>query len=268
MGSPGGCGRRMASVAEYRSGDHRHFSAAPEAPPAFDGFRIAHIADLHNARFGPGHCRLLAQLRAAKPDLIAITGDMIDARRTDLDCALQLARAAVDIAPCFYVMGNHEARIPAYPKFEQGLLEAGVQVLRNREYSLERNGAWLSILGIDDPAATEGFQETLQTLSSQARGFRLLLSHRPERFEAYCAAHMDVVLCGHTHGGQVRIPFLGGIIAPHQGFFPDYDSGVYTDGDTSMIISRGLGNSLCPLRVNDPPELVLAELHCSPSSHQ
>lgn len=231
-------------------------------PSPFDGFRIAHITDFHNTTFGKDHHRLLKAIKAAKPDIIAITGDMIDARRTDLPCALGFAAEAVKIAPCYYVIGNHEARIPSYPEFEVGLRKVGVQVLRNDSIQLEREGEYLTMIGIDDPAASDSFAEDIFRMQKAARGFTLLLSHRPERFETYCAAGVHLALCGHAHGGQVRIPFIGGVIAPHQGFFPKYDSGVYTKGDTRMILSRGLGNSLCPLRVNNRPELIVAELCC------
>lgn len=241
-----------------------HISLAhPALPEHFDGFRIAHITDLHNTRFGQNHKHLLTHLMEAQPDIIAITGDMIDARRTDINCALEFATIAVTISPCYYVMGNHEARIPQYPEFERGLRDVGVQVLRNETVRLEHDSECLTIIGVDDPAATEGFADTIATLRRKARGFTVLLSHRPERFETYCEANVDLALCGHAHGGQVRLPFIGGVIAPHQGFFPKYDSGLYTRGPTNMILSRGLGNSLCPLRVNNRPELVVVELHHS-----
>ena len=229
-------------------------------PRAFDGFRIAHITDFHNTTFGKHHHRLLRHLQAAKPNLIAITGDMLDARRTDIPQALSFADEIVKIAPCYYVMGNHEARIPDYPVFEAGLRKRGVHVLRNEIAELEREGEYLTVIGMDDPTATEDFAAELLQLRHNARGFTLLLSHRPERFETYVGANIHLALCGHAHGGQVRIPFIGGVIAPHQGWFPKYDSGLYTKGETRMILSRGLGNSLCPLRVNNRPELIVAQL--------
>jgi len=231
-------------------------------PRPFDGFRIAHITDFHNTTFGKDHHRLVARLKAAKPDIIAITGDMLDARRTDIPQALSFAAEAVKIAPCYYVMGNHESRIPSYPVFEAGLRKTGVQVLRSESVQLEREGEYLTIIGSDDPSLSDTFAEDIIRMQKAARGFTLLLSHRPERFETYRAAGVHLALCGHAHGGQVRIPLIGGVVAPHQGFFPKYDSGLYQKGDTRMILSRGLGNSLCPLRVNNRPELIIAELCC------
>ena len=126
-------------------------------PHAFDGFRIAHITDFHNTTFGKDHHRLLNALRKANPHIIAITGDMIDARRTDIPQALSFAEEIVRIAPCYYVMGNHEARIPDFPVFEKGLRECGVHVLRNESVCLERDGEYVTVIGLDDPAASEHF---------------------------------------------------------------------------------------------------------------
>lgn len=230
---------------------------SPAAPEAFRGFRIAHISDWHNAAFTE---RLALAVQEAKPDIICITGDMIDARRTNIPRALDTAKALTAIAPCYYVTGNHEERIPSYPRFEEGLRALGVFVLHNEAVTLGRGGDALTILGADDPGRRAEFPDTLRQLREQAEGFSLLLCHRPEKFPLYCEVGFDLVLTGHAHGGQVRIPGIGGVIAPHQGFFPKYDGGLYTDGTTNMVLSRGLGNSLCPLRVNNRPELVVVEL--------
>ena len=233
---------------------------SPALPPAFDGFRIAHISDLHNDELGKNHRDLVRALQKAQPDIIAITGDMIDARRTNIPCALRFAKQALEIAPCYYVMGNHEARIPVYPELEHGLVHLGVTVLRNDTATLQRGDAAITMIGLDDPSITPNFHQILWELAQSTENFKLLLCHRPEEFHSYCKANIHLALCGHAHGGQVRIPFVGGVIAPHQGWFPYFDSGLYTYNQTNMIVSRGLGNSLCPLRVNNRPELVIATL--------
>lgn len=233
---------------------------SPRLPKAFHGLRIAQVSDLHNDLFGVDYCRLVRSLEQAKPNLIAITGDMLDARRTNIPRALLAAEKMLTVAPCLYVKGNHEARIPSYPIFEKGLLETGVHVLRNRSFDIERNGEKLTVIGMDCPYGDPDYPAFLYDIRSRSDNFTLLLSHHPEEFDAYTQIGMDLVLCGHTHGGQVRLPLLGGVIAPHQGFFPKYDAGLYEQGSTRMIISRGLGNSLCPLRVNNRPELVVVEL--------
>lgn len=234
--------------------------ASPALPRSFDGLRIAQVSDLHNDSFGLDNVRLMRSIRGARPHFIAITGDMLDARRTNIPRALNAAQQMVRIAPCIYVKGNHEARIPQYPVFEEGLRAAGVVVLRNESITVERGGAQLTILGMDCPYGDPDYPAFLYRLGREAKGFKLLLSHHPEQIDVYSDVGMDLALCGHTHGGQLRLPKIGGIIAPHQGFFPKYDAGVYQKGRTKMIISRGLGNSLCPVRVNNRPELVVAEL--------
>lgn len=240
---------------------------SPLLPEKWDGFRIAQVSDLHNAEMGPGNEKLLQLLREAKPDLIAITGDMIDSRRTDMDIALDFAGEAMKIAPCCYVTGNHEARFDkaVLASFEDRLRALGVTVLRNDQLVLEKEGQSLIIVGMDDPdfidkKTAHMAPQVLELLESGR--FEILLTHRPEMFEDYVAAGADVVLAGHVHGGQIRIPYLGGVFAPHQGFFAQYDAGLYADGQTQMVVSRGIGNSLFPFRVNNPPEVVLIELKC------
>ena len=151
-------------------------------PRSFDGFRIAHITDLHNTRFA----KLPALVTEAKPDIIAITGDLIDARRPGMDAALDTIQQLLHIAPCYYVMGNHESRIPEYPALETALQQLGVYVLRNEAIELERSGEYLTVIGVDDPSISPDFADTVSTLRGSARGFTLLLSHRPERFAALC----------------------------------------------------------------------------------
>ena len=235
---------------------------SPRLPRAFHGLRIAQVSDLHNDLFGMDYCRLVQALKQAQPHFIAITGDMLDARRTNIPRALLAAEKMLAVAPCLYVKGNHEARTPGYSLFEEGLLRAGVHVLRNRSVTLEHKGEALTVIGMDCPYGDPEYPAFLYRLHREAEGFTLLLSHHPEEFDVYRDIGIDLALCGHTHGGQVRLPKLGGVIAPHQGFFPKYDAGVYEQGRTRMIISRGLGNSLCPLRVNNRPELVAVELRC------
>lgn len=237
---------------------------SPNIPETFDGWRIAHISDLHNAQLGEDNGRLLALLEKAAPDIIVITGDLVDCHHTDLELAVSLAGEAMKIAPCFYVTGNHEATLAddEYLKLEDALSDRGVKVLHDEALSMEKDGQSVRLIGIDDPEFGEKKDraEALQSLSVH-EAFNILLTHRPELFEKYCAAGIDLVFGGHAHGGQFRIPFVGGLYAPGQGLLPEYDAGLYADGDTQMILSRGIGNSLIPLRFNNRPELILAILH-------
>lgn len=238
-------------------------------PQEFEGFRIAQISDLHNEVFGTGNGELLTLLAGTRPDIIVITGDLIDSRRTDVSAALEFVRGAVEIAPVYYVAGNHESRLPEeFWMLERCMENLGVSVLRGERTLLTREGAAIALIGVDDPTFQDKdsanwpgiVEEELGKLREEGL-YSILLIHRPELLETYARAGMNLVFSGHAHGGQVRIPFVGGVIAPNQGFFPQYDGGLYTMGDTQMVVSRGLGNSLCPLRVNNRPEIVLAELH-------
>lgn len=237
-------------------------------PDAFDGYRIAQVSDLHNAEFGGGNQRLLDMLREAEPDMIAITGDLIDSRKTNIAVALAFAEEAVRIAPCYYVSGNHEARVPEYRELKAGLEAAGVTVLDDARVEIEISGKSITIIGVNDPSFLADYltsdaavmDRKLSELSSEDASFTILLSHRPELFDTYAVHDMDLVLTGHAHGGQFRLLLIGGLIAPNQGLFPKYDDGLYSEENTNMIVSRGLGNSIIPFRFNNRPEVVLIEL--------
>lgn len=240
-----------------------------ELPNSFNGFRIAQVSDLHNAEMGKDNEKLISMLKDAAPDIIVITGDMIDSRNTKVDVALNFAEQAVKIAPCYYVTGNHEARVDEYIDLKDGLLELGVIVLEDARVDIELSGETITLIGVDDPSFQTdylfGDDETvmkskLNELTSEDDGYTVLLSHRPELFEIYVESGVDLVFSGHAHGGQFRLPFIGGVAAPNQGLFPKYDEGIYTEGNTNMVVSRGVGNSIIPFRVNNRPEVILIEL--------
>ena len=241
--------------------------ASAALPDEFNGFRIVQISDLHNAEFVED---IAALVNSAEPDIIVITGDIVDANHTDIDTALRLVEMAADIAPCYYVTGNHESWISEYAEMEAAITGMGVTVLRNEKSTIECNGAEIALLGVDDPVfMNDGWEVAddaamlrpiLDALTADEERFMLLLSHRPELFELYAELGIDLAFTGHVHGGQFRLPFVGGLYGPDQGFLPEYDAGLYTDGDTSMAVSRGIGNSVFPIRFNNRPEIVLVEL--------
>lgn len=259
-------GNRTVEVTEYTI-------SSAEVPTVFHGYRIVQVSDLHNAEFGEDNGELLHIIKSSEPDMIVLTGDFVDSRHTDIDIALRFAEKAVHIAPVYYVTGNHEARIQKsgqYAKLKDGLLGCGVVVLENECVTLTKQDAQIHLLGLQDPAFggsvssiyTDGssLKQQLETLCSESAGYTILLSHRPELFDIYTDCNVNLVFSGHAHGGQFRLPFIGGLIAPGQGLFPQYDAGLYNERDTDMIVSRGLGNSLFPFRVNNRPELTVVEL--------
>ena len=238
-------------------------------PSAFNDFRIVHVSDLHNATFGEDNSKLLEMIKAAEPDIIAVTGDVVDSRRTNTVIAADFLKEALTIAPVYYVTGNHEFRIAQTESFIEEVKSLGVTVLENESLTLAKGNDSITLCGIDDPtfageylADEEAYViarhlEELQKKDS----FSLLLSHRPEFFELYAEYGFDLVLSGHAHGGQFRLPVVGGFIAPGQGLFPEYDSGFYEKNSTSMIVSRGLGNSIIPLRIFNRPEIITVVLN-------
>ena len=239
-------------------------------PEAFDGYRIAHVSDLHNTEMGKDNEKLLDMLQEADPDIIAITGDIIDSRNTDIDVALQFTKDAMEIAPCYYVTGNHEARVSEYDELKEGMIELGVVVLEDGRIELEQSGETITLLGVKDPSFQTDYlfgdsetvmQSKLQEIVNEEDSYTILLSHRPELFEVYTESKVDLVLSGHAHGGQFRLPFVGGLVAPNQGLFPKYDAGLYTEENTNMIVSKGIGNSILPFRFNNRPEVILIDLY-------
>lgn len=243
--------------------------SSKRVPENFDGFCIVQISDLHNTQFGDDNGKLLAIIQQQEPDMIAITGDIIDCYNTDLDMAVSFAREAVQIAPCYYVTGNHENRLADYEGFKQQLQDAGVTVLDNSSVKLERDGDLITLTGVMDIAFLKEdisddedlvMYTALQELCREETQYRILLSHRPGQFEVYAEYKLDLVLTGHMHGGQFRIPGIGGLYTPSDGFFPEYDAGLFQSGNTQMVVSRGLGNSIFPLRINNRPDVVVIRL--------
>ena len=239
-------------------------------PQVFDGFRTVQVSDLHNAEFGEGNSKLLELLSRTDPDIIVLTGDLIDSRNTDIEIALAFAQEAMKIAPVYFVSGNHEARVSEYEDLKMGLAEAGVIVLENQIVEITREGDSITLMGIDDPSFQESYlfgdaegvtKQAIESLQRESDGYTILLSHRPELFDLYVETEMDLVFSGHAHGGQFRLPFIGGLVAPNQGFFPKYDAGLFSEENTNMIVSRGVGNSIVPLRFNNRPEIIVVMLN-------
>ena len=234
-------------------------------PKEFEGFNIVQISDLHNKMFGEGQKRLLEKILRAKPDIILVSGDLIDRRRYDLEKAMVFIRGAVKIAPVYYVAGNHEAWSGEYETIKSSLKIGGVKVLDDEKLDIERDGSTIEILGLRDPAFltstySDGtdisiLEKSLKSLANKDK-FQILLSHRPELFSTYSQYDIDLSFTGHAHGGQFRIPSLGGLLAPNQGFFPKYTSGSHKIDESTMIVSRGLGNSIVPIRIFNRPEIV------------
>ncbi|MDE7453405.1 MAG: metallophosphoesterase [Clostridia bacterium] len=219
------------------------------------GIKIVHLSDLHGKTFGRGNARLIKKVIKEKPDIICITGDIIHLYRPrDKAVALRTVSSLKEIAPVLYIAGNHEMRNKGYRFFRKDLMEAGAEVLDDR--TVEACG--LTVTGLNGASLKNG---KLFKIAPEGRR-DILLAHEPQHIENYAKADYKLILCGHAHGGQWRIPFTKqGLYAPGQGTFPKYTSGVHSCGNSKMVISRGLGNSEFPLRLFNRPEIVVIELN-------
>lgn len=250
----------VLSISEYEIANEK-------LPESFDGFTVAQISDFHNTRSEFLRESVLREIKNFSPDIIVITGDFIDSRFPKTEISLAFAKELVKIASVYFAPGNHEARIPEiYEPFEKELQSIGVNVLRNSCKKINIGGEEINIIGADD-ATFYGTEDkyvstarTLDEIKYDKDLFTITLSHRPELFSVYVEKNQDLVFSGHLHGGQFVIPGLGGLYMPTEGFFPDYWEGTHTENSTTMVVSRGIGNSAFPIRINNRPELIFVTL--------
>ena len=244
---------------------HLHFQSQ-KLPESFGGFQIVHISDLHNKSFGKNNAVLLDKIEKETPDIIVITGDIVDSRHTDFDVSLRFASQCVKIAPTYYVSGNHEHRFENATEMFKALKNVGVTVLEDEKTEIRRGEDKIMLYGLyakheDGILSDYVSQITALRDKKDDDAFSVLLAHYPQYLYDYAKAGFDLVFSGHAHGGQIRIPFTNqGLFAPDQGFFPKYTGGEYIENNTVMCLSRGLGNSLFPLRLFDRPQLIVVTL--------
>ena len=238
-------------------------------PESFDGFRIVALSDIHAAMFGKDNERLVAKVRVAKPDIIAITGDFTDGSdKLPLDEQLAVAEALVEklvrIAPVYYITGNHEWDDGGIWELLSILEDHGVTILRNRYTLLESAGDAIILAGVDDPngpadmISRGDFVESIY--EREGDGFVIMLEHRNNNLPLYSSLGVELVLCGHAHGGIIRIPFTDGLMGPDRQWFPTYTNGIYTMDGTNMLVSRGVGNHTGLPRLLNNPHIVVAIL--------
>lgn len=253
-------------IARYRTGGNA-------LPMGFEGFRIVQLSDLHSVSFGKQNGRLIKAIRAEKPDIVVMTGDMVSRYDEDFSVTLALCKALAEEYPVYYIRGNHEEGLDAadWESYRAELVSAGVRVLDNEVERLTApNGETLNLIGLwykldfyhqyasHYRSVTE---ETMYTILREApEGYNILLAHNPNYFPMYAAWGADLTFSGHIHGGMIRLPLLGGILSPETILFPKYDGGSYQIEDKTMILSRGLGRGRMGIRLFNPPELVSVTL--------
>jgi len=246
----------------------RFTCSLPRLPQSFDGFTIVHLTDLHGAVFGENNENLLQAVSEARPDLIVITGDLLDQEQTDAQSYITaLAPALSSISPTYFVTGNHEWARDDIKEVKKQLGELGITVLSNAAVTLTRNEDSIVLAGIDDPNgyADQKTPEELATEIYEAAGdpFWILLSHRNTHFaDQYSLLGADLVLAGHGHGGIIRLPFTDGLISTDRTLLPSYTSGFYKGTDSTLFVSRGLGNSGNSFRLFNRPQVAVLTLQC------
>ena len=223
----------------------RYTWESPRAPQGFDGFQIALVSDLHNKRFGKNQARLVRAVKDLRPDLIAVTGDFVDLETENLDFAREFFEGVKDIAPMYWVDGNHDPNSPFYGDLHDLLAEYGVVVLAGDSVTLERNGDEMTLAGYP-----------YWELHYPIMRADIMLYHGPDDFFRFAALGCGLVLSGHIHGGQVATPWGRAVVGPNGKLFPKYSGGMYTEGESAMVLSRGLGTSSVHVRAFARPEVV------------
>lgn len=240
-------------------------------PAELNNWRIVQLSDLHNqTTAGPSIRQILTTVNWLKPDIIAITGDTFDSRKTNIPANLTLINQLAKIAPVYLIFGNHDFYNDDYVNLMKQSEVAGATVLRDQAVTIKIGQQSVTLIGLDDPTAWGGplpqlisQKITSQKLSQltnqtdqQSTQPIIILAHRPELWPQYLTVQPIAILTGHTHGGQIRLPLVGALYVPNQKLLPDYDQGLFTVSNSQLIISRGLGNSSFGQRFNAYPEIV------------
>ena len=224
-------------------------------------YRIVQISDLHNASFGKDNNKLVSRIINLSPDIVVITGDIVDSSHTDIDAAIQFVQDISKTCPVYYVTGNHEYWLDEADRqaLMKGLEGAGAVILNNEKVTVSKGTASFELIGLDDKSLGDNTLKSL-TDSCSDEDFILVLAHEPQYIQEYSCTKTDLLLSGHAHGGQFILPFIGAVVAPEQGFLPKYTAGEYQMNEMTMFVSRGLGNSVIPVRLFNDPEIVCIEL--------
>ena len=229
--------------------------------------KICQISDFHNHDNEGFQEKLYQAICQEDPDYIFLTGDLVDSRKTKPEVTLNFLKRLVVHYPCYYVTGNHEHRIKDLEKIHQAYRDLGIHILDNESLVLEEG---LEIHGLQDPRSQgrglskqdmeNYYRKLLDQESFDPRAYQVLLVHRPDFLSLFVSYPLDLVLAGHLHGGQIRLPILGPLLSPYGEFFPKGAQGMQKLKETRQITSRGLGNSSFPIRINNPPDLVVVSL--------
>ena len=241
----------------------RYEVKSQKLPESFDGFKIVQLSDLHGAEFGEDGMELVEKVKELEPDMIALTGDFVT-DEGDLAAVEKLAARLVKLCPVYFISGNHEFGSGLAVKVRNILERAGVKYLSNEYLTISRGEDEILLGGVEDPLAYADMlspDELAQKMNDAAPdAFKILLGHRNYWMTEYPELPVDLIFCGHAHGGLIRIPGVGGLIGTDRRLFPDFDAGEYNNGRYTLIVSRGLGNSVSIPRIFNRPEVAVVIL--------
>ncbi len=241
----------------------QHELSSAKLPESFDGFKIVQLSDLHGAEFGEDGMELVEKVAALEPDIIALTGDFVT-DEGDLEAVEKLAGRLTKLCPVYFVSGNHEFGSGLAAQVRGIMERSGVKYLSNEYLTISRGDDCILLGGVEDPLAYADMltpEELAQKMNEAApEAFKLLLGHRNYWMTEYPGLPVDLILSGHAHGGLVRIPGVGGLIGTDRHLFPDFVDGQFYNGSYTMIVSRGLGNSVPIPRIFNRPEIVCVTL--------
>ncbi|WP_245570853.1 metallophosphoesterase [Anaerovorax odorimutans] len=226
--------------------------------------RIAFVADLHSCDYGKNQKNLLDCIDNQKPDILLFGGDIFD-ESLPYENSIIVLKSVAEKYPCYYVSGNHEYRTGDIDSIKQMISGYGIIILEGQSKTVMIKGQAINICGVDDAdVGHNNFMKQIVNAGSQVDThlFTIFMAHRPEYIETYLKYNFDLILSGHAHGGQWRIPgIINGLLAPNQGFFPKYAGGEYEFNDKTFIVSRGLAKESTRVpRIFNPPELVIIDV--------
>lgn len=254
----------LLADSKYRLQCTEYSISAANLPEGFDGYKIVQLSDLHMAQFGENNCRLVETVAKLHPDLIALTGDYIEAEE-DIPVTETLVRQLVEIAPVYFTSGNHDWASGAIDQLRQAVTDCGATYLSNEYLELEQNGDTILLAGVEDPNGHADMikpDELLQQINMEfPASFIVLLAHRNDFVTKYPDLQCDLVFTGHGHGGVIQLPLIGGVLGTERNLFPEYDAGLFPSGRYTMVVSRGLGDAPMFPRLLNNPEIVSVTLH-------
>jgi len=243
-------------------------------PKEFKNFKIVHLSDFHSYGIKKDNNKLLEKINDEHPNIIVMTGDMVNKYDRNFEKFLNLAEALSKKHEIYYIVGNHEVRLRKddFSFIIQNLKKFGIKILSDEKITIIRKKDCINIYGIDIPLTyykiinkPANVEEIINAVLNKCneKEYNILLAHNPLYFEEYSKQNIDLTLSGHVHGGMIRLPFIGAILSPERKFFPKYSSGVYEINNKKLLVSRGLGHSKPGMRLFNKREIVSITLHCN-----